>query len=240
MYVGSKGTPGRMSFITLSPTPMDANEIILTSEKNVFEDIKVKLPHLAASLSMAQACCWTHSRASRWQRNKTLTSRETSALISFQLNVTYKLSIMGVEVHGLCVSFSRGMDFIRWYIGGHAMRACSVWVFRVRDNSRWTFKNRFQVKRNKRGEKGSVKGYSVDVAPVPFVDESSRLQRHWFMYQLHIFNKFWGFKHIQCVKKDATQSLLKAIHTCLTQVNPFQNTNVPSYIPAACDSTTRG
>lgn len=41
-------------------------------------------------------------------------------------NVTYKLSIMGVEVHGLCVSLCRGMDFIRWYMGGHAIRACRV------------------------------------------------------------------------------------------------------------------
>lgn len=48
-------------------------------------------------------------------------------------------------------------------------------------------------------ENSSVEGYSVDVAPVPLVDESSRLQRHWFMYQLHIFNKFWGFKHIQYI-----------------------------------------
>lgn len=28
-------------------------------------------------------------------------------------NAAYKLSIMGVEVHGLCVSLCRGMDFIR-------------------------------------------------------------------------------------------------------------------------------
>lgn len=49
---------------------------------------------------------------------------------------TYKLSIMGVEVHGLCVSLCRGMDFIRWYMGGHAIRACRVWVFRVREEKR--------------------------------------------------------------------------------------------------------
>lgn len=62
-------------------------------------------------------------------------------------------------------------------------------------DSRMTFKKRS----NSGGIRGRsrVKGYSVDVAPVPLVDESSRLQRHWFMYQLHIFNKFWGFKHIQ-------------------------------------------
>lgn len=33
---------------------------------------------------------------------------------------------MGVEVQGLCVSLYRGMDFIRWYMGGHAIRACRV------------------------------------------------------------------------------------------------------------------
>lgn len=43
--------------------------------------------------------------------------------------VTHKLSIMGVEVHGLCVSLWRGMDFIRWYMGGHAIRAWRVWGF---------------------------------------------------------------------------------------------------------------
>lgn len=42
-----------------------------------------------------------------------------------------------------------------------------------------------------------AKGYSVDIAPVSLVDQSSRLQRHWFMYQLHILNKFWGFKQTQ-------------------------------------------
>lgn len=67
-----------------------------------------------------------------------------------------------------------------------------------------------------------MKGYSIYVAPVPLVDESSRLQRHWFMYQLHIFNKFWGFKHIKCLKIGRhTQSHLKAIHTyyCAYQHN---------------------
>lgn len=29
MYVGSKGTPGRMSFMTLSPTAVDTNHTIL-------------------------------------------------------------------------------------------------------------------------------------------------------------------------------------------------------------------
>lgn len=33
MYVGSKGTPGRMSFITLSPTPIDAIKTIIISER---------------------------------------------------------------------------------------------------------------------------------------------------------------------------------------------------------------
>ena len=40
---------------------------------------------------------------------------------------TYKLSIMGVEVQGLWVWLNRGMDFIRWYMGGQAIRACRVW-----------------------------------------------------------------------------------------------------------------
>lgn len=34
-------------------------------------------------------------------------------LMSTFRNATHKLSIMGVEVHGLCVSLCRGMDFIR-------------------------------------------------------------------------------------------------------------------------------
>lgn len=32
------------------------------------------------------------------------------------------------------------------------------------------------------------KGYSIDIAPVSPVDQSSWLQRHWFVYQLHILN----------------------------------------------------
>lgn len=111
---------------------MEIRLLYFQKKKNVFRGIKVQPPHLAASLLTEQACCWTHSRASHWQRNKTVTSREMS---DYWFQVTYKLSIIGVEVHGLCVSFSRGMDFIRWYIGGHAMRACSVWVFRVREKS---------------------------------------------------------------------------------------------------------
>lgn len=48
---------------------------------------------------------------------------------------THKLSVMGVEVHGLCASLYRGMDFIRWYMGGHAIRACRVCEARVKENS---------------------------------------------------------------------------------------------------------
>lgn len=40
---------------------------------------------------------------------------------------THKLSIMGVAVQGLCVSLKMGIDFIRWYMGGHAISACRVW-----------------------------------------------------------------------------------------------------------------
>lgn len=40
--------------------------------------------------------------------------------------LTYKLSIMGVDVQGLCTLEYRGMNFMRWYIGGQATRACSV------------------------------------------------------------------------------------------------------------------
>lgn len=40
----------------------------------------------------------------------------------------------------------------------------------------------------------AVKGYSVDIAPVSLVDQTPRLQRHWFMYQLHILNNFCKFK----------------------------------------------
>lgn len=42
---------------------------------------------------------------------------------------------MGVEVHGLCVSLYRGRDFIRWYMGGHAIRACKVWEAEVKEHS---------------------------------------------------------------------------------------------------------
>lgn len=35
------------------------------------------------------------------------------------------------------------------------------------------------------------KGYGVDVAPVPLVDQSSGLQRYRLVYQLHIVDKFW-------------------------------------------------
>lgn len=162
-------------------------------------------------------------------------------------SVTYKLSIMGVEVHGLWVSLCSGMDFIRWYMGGHAIRACRVWVIRVREINSKKRKNRrtclqtflvwykllkvliewksfvficglslrclskglikyeniihviFSTELNgigkttqNRGSNSRVKGYSVDIAPVSLVDQSSRLQRHWFMYQLHILYKFWG------------------------------------------------
>lgn len=34
------------------------------------------------------------------------------------------------------------------------------------------------------------KGYGVDVAPVSLVDQSSGLQRHRLVYQLHILDKF--------------------------------------------------
>lgn len=64
-----------------------------------------------------------------------LSKTHLSNLLSACRNATYKLSIMGVEVHGLCVSLCRGMDFIRWYMGGHAIRACRVWVFRVREEN---------------------------------------------------------------------------------------------------------
>lgn len=86
---------------------------------------------------MAQACCWTHSPALHCQRRRHTGEKNTylSTLISACRNATYKLSIMGVEVHGLCVSLCRGMDFIRWYMGGHAIRACRVWVFRVREEN---------------------------------------------------------------------------------------------------------
>lgn len=47
---------------------------------------------------------------------------------------TYKLSVMGVEVQGLCVSLYRGMDFIRWYMGGHAIRACRVCEAEVKEH----------------------------------------------------------------------------------------------------------
>ena len=47
------------------------------------------------------------------------------------------------------------------------------------------------------GHEGQVydeKGYSIDIAPVSLVDQSSGLQRHWFVYQFHILNKFWESK----------------------------------------------
>lgn len=62
-------------------------------------------------------------KKNQWWR---LSRTHFSSLTSAYKNVTYKLSIMGVEVHGLCVSLCRGMDFIRWYMGGHAIRACRV------------------------------------------------------------------------------------------------------------------
>lgn len=46
--------------------------------------------------------------------------------------LTHKLSIIGVDVHGLWVSLNRGIDFIRWYMGGHAIRACKVWRCELR------------------------------------------------------------------------------------------------------------
>lgn len=60
------------------------------------------------------------------ETNRCLSRSCFSSLTSAYKNVTYKLSIMGVEVHGLCISLCRGMDFIRWYMGGHAIRACRV------------------------------------------------------------------------------------------------------------------
>lgn len=40
---------------------------------------------------------------------------------------TYKLSIIGVDVHGRWDFEYTGMDLIRWYIGGQATKACSVY-----------------------------------------------------------------------------------------------------------------
>lgn len=40
---------------------------------------------------------------------------------------------MGVDVQGLCTSLKSGIYFIRWYMGGHAMRACRVWSSELKD-----------------------------------------------------------------------------------------------------------
>lgn len=45
---------------------------------------------------------------------------------------TYKLSSIGVEVHGLCDLEYIGMDFIKWYIGGQATKACRVYAVALR------------------------------------------------------------------------------------------------------------
>lgn len=47
---------------------------------------------------------------------------------------------------------------------------------------------------------GRGKGYGVDVAPVPLVEQSSGLQRHRFVYQLHILNKFCQRKTTKSIK----------------------------------------
>lgn len=42
---------------------------------------------------------------------------------------------MGVEVHGRCDLEYIGMDFIKWYIGGQATKACRVYAVELRKNS---------------------------------------------------------------------------------------------------------
>lgn len=76
MYVGSKGTPGRMSFMTLSPTAVDANfttSVMLTGAW--CQNLSLHCQHavtsyLAVWLLMAQACCWTHSPALHCQKGR--------------------------------------------------------------------------------------------------------------------------------------------------------------------------
>lgn len=48
---------------------------------------------------------------------------------------TYKLSSIGVEVHGRCDLEYIGMDFIKWYIGGQATKACRVYAVALRKHA---------------------------------------------------------------------------------------------------------
>lgn len=53
----------------------------------------------------------------------------------FFKEATYKLSIIGVDVHGRCDFEYIGMDFIKWYIGGQATKACRVYAVALRKYS---------------------------------------------------------------------------------------------------------
>lgn len=118
-----------------------------TSETFYVNDTKPLLwlnSYFAVWFWRAQACCWTHSPTEHCQRGgkKTLTTEQNTFRNhrSICRRVSYKLSIIGVEVHILWVSLCRGMDFIRWYMGGQAIRAWRVWELRVRKINRLTDK----------------------------------------------------------------------------------------------------
>lgn len=79
-----------------------------------------------------------------------------------------------------------------------------------------------------------LKGYSVDIAPVSFVDESSRLQRHWFVYQLHILNKFWGFKQTALNRQAPSLRTVSNMQSGVLELE-----HVPFSSGVSCDSNIR-